>query len=64
MKLSSLTLEDFGVRGVPFKWFKNFLTQPHQCVSIKNSISKTLANDHGVPKGSVLGPLLFLKIHK
>ena len=29
-------------------------------VSIKNYISETLTNDHGVPKGLVLGPLLFL----
>ena len=29
-------------------------------VSIKNSISETLTNDHGVLQGSFLGPLLFL----
>ena len=53
-------LEHYGIRGVPLKWFKTFLTQRHQYVSIKNSISETLTNDHGVPQGSVLGPLLFL----
>ena len=36
------------------------LTQWHHYVSIKNSISKTLTNKHGVPQGLVLGPLLFL----
>ena len=53
-------LEHYGIRGVPLKWFKTFLTQRHQYVSIKNSISKTLTNKHGVPQGSILGPLLFL----
>ena len=53
-------LEHYGIRGVPLKWFKTFLTQRHQYVSIKNSISETLTNKHGVPQGSVLGLLLFL----
>ena len=35
-------LEHYGIRGVPLKWFKTFLTQRHQYVSIKNSISETL----------------------
>ena len=46
-------LEHYGIRGVPLKWFKTFLTQRHQYVSIKNSISETLTNKHGVPQGSV-----------
>ena len=50
-------LEHYGIRGVPLKWFKTFLTQQYQYVSIKNSISETLTNDHGVSQGSVLGPL-------
>ena len=37
-----------------------FVTQRHQYVSIKNSISETLTNKHGLPQGSVLGALLFL----
>ena len=53
-------LENYGIHSVPLKWFKTFLTQRHQYVSIKRSISETLTNDHGVPNGSVLGPLLFL----
>ena len=44
-------LEHYGICGVPLKWFKTFLTQRHQYGSIKNSISETLTNDHGVPQG-------------
>ena len=39
---------------------RTFLTQRHQYVSIKSSISETLTNYHIVPQGSVLGPLLLL----
>ena len=39
-------LEHYGMRGVPLKWFKTFLTQQHQYVSIKNSISEILTNEH------------------
>ena len=53
-------LEHYDTHGVPLKLFKTFLTPRHQYVSINNSISKTQTNHHGVPKGSVLGLLLFL----
>ena len=46
-------LEHYDVRGVPFTWFKTFLTQQHQYVSIKHSISETHPNDHGVPQGLI-----------
>ena len=53
-------LEHYDIRGVPLKLFKTFLIQRHQSVSIKSSISETLTNEHGLPQGSILGPLLFL----
>ena len=53
-------LEHDGIRRIPLKWLKTFLTQRHQYVSINNSILETLTNNHGVPQDSVLGPLLFL----
>ena len=39
---------EHSICGVPLKWFKIFITQQHQYVLIKNFISKTLTNDHGV----------------
>ena len=53
--LSKLEHCGIYVEYISLKWFKTFLTQQHQHVSIKNSKSETLINDHGVPQGSVLG---------
>jgi len=53
-------LEHYGVRGVAKKWFHSYLENRQQSVSINGSISDTEYIKHGVPQGSVLGPLLFL----
>ena len=53
-------MEHYGIRGIANNWFSSYLTNRSQYVSILGYDSKTKQLNHGVPQGSVLGPLLFL----
>ena len=50
----------YGIRGIANDWFKSYLTNRMQYVSIDGISSDLLKVNIGVPQGSVLGPLLFL----
>ena len=53
-------LENYGIRGVANDWFRSYLSGRSQFVQINKSKSTSLLNMlHGVPQGSILGPLLF-----
>ena len=51
-------LNHYGIRGVANNWYKTYLTNRSQYVSIQGLNSEIEQINHGVPQGSVLGPLL------
>ena len=53
-------MHHYGIRGIANDWFKSYLSGRTQFVSVQGFDSEIENVKHGVPQGSVLGPLLFL----
>ncbi len=53
-------LQLYGIRGIANQWFASYLSNREQYVSIDKTNSQRIKVKHGVPQGSVLGPLLFI----
>ncbi len=53
-------LENFvGISGSALAWLKSYSSDRHQFVAVNEEVSYRSQVQHGVPQGSVLGPLLF-----
>ena len=52
-------LEHYGISPVSIPLFASYLNDRTQTVCISNKQSTSLRLDHGIPQGSILGPLLF-----
>ena len=52
-------LQLLGTSERALLWFKSYLSDRQQCTRIGTSLSDPLTITHGVPQGSILGPMLF-----
>ena len=53
-------LEFYGIRGLCYDWFRNYLADRQQIVKYNSTYCENKSITCGVPPGSALGPLLFL----
>ena len=49
-----------GIQSTALQWFQSCLSNRYQSASVNNSSSSPSQLMHGVPQGSVLGPILFV----
>ena len=55
-------LESAGISGTALEWFSNYLYVRSQCILWNGNLSTPLSLERGVPKVSILGPVLFLSM--
>ena len=56
--LSKMNL--YGIQGIGLDWFRSYLTNRTLRCLVNGSLSRICSHKCGVPKGTILGPLLFL----
>ena len=52
-------LHHYGIRGNAHRWFASYLVNRQQYTEYRSAKSSSQILLHGVPQGSILGPLLF-----
>ena len=62
-KMLLYKLHYYGIRGSTHKWIASRLSERYQKVVLDGQASDPVMVISGVPKGSVLGPVLFLTFH-
>jgi len=48
------------IRGIAYQWFNSYLANRSQITEYGDKLSQSAKIKHGVPQGSILGPVLFL----
>ena len=52
-------IQQLGISDNALNWFQSYLSDREQSMQIATSLSGPLTLTHGVPQGSILGPMLF-----
>ena len=55
--ICSIRLNEIGIHGQVNSWFMSFVSSRTSSVKNNSSLSLPYVNIHGVPQGSVLGPI-------
>ena len=50
----------YGISGIPLQWFSSYLMNRQQLVDYDGTFSSVTILNTGMPRGSILGPLLFI----